>query len=361
MSDEIHIPEECRRPKPHYFERPDSALVKHIKEFIKETGQPHMWHGHTHTKPPKGARIDYLDEYDLPKRLHKAPEQWAVCPCCSPTHPKYYKGGKIGWFPDEGVIRLMGPDCFAALDKVGHRKAIEKLRAEQQLHRDTIYLLAHLTKVPDALRILEQAQATIEAVDNVRDTLRRDIPQALKAELWPLIKDGKLQVKKYRKEQIELADGKKETREVEFIAQYSEIKGQRMLEPSDPDLAPSIRNAISTLRSMNPGHDAKATIAAMPEEDRKKNARALGRSLNNAKDAFAVAEELRLFLSVQTVATLRNWGMQDGCPIRIHVALDGLNFLVGRTEHENRRFIISRDFFSLLGTLPTLAETDLAA
>jgi hypothetical protein len=138
LSDEIDIPDECYHSKPYFKERPDSALVKHIKAFIKETGNPHMWHGHTHTKPPKGARIVYLAEFDLPKKLHKSPHLFAPCPCCSPTHPKYVRNGKIGWFPDEGIIRIIGPDCFAALDKEGHFKAVAQLRAEQQIEKDTI-------------------------------------------------------------------------------------------------------------------------------------------------------------------------------------------------------------------------------
>jgi len=361
MSDEIEIPEECRRPKAIYFDRPSSAFVKLIKQFIERTGMPYMWLGHTHTKPPKGARIVYLDEFDLPKRLLKSPHLFAPCPCCSPTHPKYARNGKIGWFPDEGVIRLIGPDCFAALDKEGHFKAIAQLRAEKQLEKDTMYLLAHLSKVPDAVRTLERALPTFQSIDNVRDALKRGIPQALKADLWQHIKTGALQVKKIKTERIKGPDGKRTKREIESTAQYAKIDGQRMLEPGDLDLAPTIRNAIAALRSMDPGHDVKATIAAMKEEDRKKNARALVRNLNAAKTAFRTAEEVRPFLSITTVATLRNWGMQDGCPIRIHMMLDGNNLLVGRTEHEHRRFIIDRDFFAVLGSLPAIAETDLAA
>lgn len=348
MTEELHIPDECFRPKPDFKERPSSALVKHIRDFIKQTGKPHMWHGHTHTQPPEGARIVYLAEFDLPERLHKSPHLFAPCPCCSPTHPKYVRNGKVAWFPDEAIIRIIGPDCFAALDKEGHFRAIAQLRAEEQLAKDTMYLLAHLSKVPDAVRTLERALPTFETIDDVRDALRRGIPQAIKSDLWPHIKSGTLQVKHY-------------TGEIATITQYAKIKGQRMLEPSDLDLAPTIRNALATLRNMDPGHDPKATIAAMSDEDRKKNARALVRNLNAAKITFRTAEEIRPFLSVQTIATLRNWGQHEGCPIHLHMMLDNNNLLVGRNEFEHRRFIIAPIFFAALGSLPVLAETDLAA
>ncbi len=60
------IPEECRRVKADYATRPTDALVREIKQFIAATGKPHLWRGHTHTKPLVGSKPVYLDEFDLP-------------------------------------------------------------------------------------------------------------------------------------------------------------------------------------------------------------------------------------------------------------------------------------------------------
>ena len=54
----VEIPEECKQPKPWFFEEPSSEIVKEIRDFVAETGQSHMWRGHTHTRPPIGARVE---------------------------------------------------------------------------------------------------------------------------------------------------------------------------------------------------------------------------------------------------------------------------------------------------------------
>jgi hypothetical protein len=175
MTAEILIPPFCYVPKPYFKVRPGPTLIQEIKDFIARTGQPHMWRGHTHTRPEKGSRIEYLEEYNLPETLHKSEDNWAPCPCCSPTRPKYYRGGKIGWFPDEGVIRNMGPDCFKSFDKEGHLRALAQLRKEQELARAINLLMVNLPKVPIALEVFEQALPAVHAVDDVRKTLRREL------------------------------------------------------------------------------------------------------------------------------------------------------------------------------------------
>jgi hypothetical protein len=357
MTDEIAIPAWCKVPKPYFKTRPDQSVIQQIKDFIKASGQPHMWPGHTHTKPEKGSRIDYLDEYDLPKSHHKDEARWAPCPCCSPTRPKYFKGGKIGWFPDEGIIRNMGPDCFAAFDKEGHLQAVAKLRKEQQTSKDIAYLLANYSKAPGAIRVMERALPCVLAVDALRKVLRHELPTTLKGDLWSYIKDGNLKIAKQKKEGT--TEEKQKSR---VFVNYASIDGYRMLDPNEAAaLAVSLKYVIDALKAVEPGHDFKATIAGMSEDERKKTARILGRSLNRAKDVFKEVADIRQFVSVVTIATLRNWGLQNGCPIRIHTMLDGLNLYVGRNEHEHRRFEIPPEFFHVIGELPNIGDFELAA
>jgi hypothetical protein len=79
---------------------------------------------HTHSKPTKNARIVYIGRFDLPPS-HQVPDRHAPCPCCSPRAPKYSREGKIAWFPDEHVVRMIGPDCFHTLNPEGHWEAVE--------------------------------------------------------------------------------------------------------------------------------------------------------------------------------------------------------------------------------------------
>src|SRR5260370_8335946 len=113
MAENLHIPPECYTPKPYFSKRPDYRLIRQIKRFIEKTGKPHKLPWHTHTKPEKGTRIEYLDEFDLPEEYQISKDTWAPCPCCSPTKPKYCNKGKIACFPDEPLIPLLSPTSFS--------------------------------------------------------------------------------------------------------------------------------------------------------------------------------------------------------------------------------------------------------
>lgn len=344
MSDDLDIPDSCLAPK-HFDDRPDAATVQEIKDFIARTGEPHMWRGHTHTRPEKGTRIEYLEEYDLPES-HHSKAKWAPCPCCSPRRPKYHKGGKIGWFPDEGLIRNMGPDCFETFDKEGHARAVAQLRKEQDLAKANHLLLTNMHKAPEAIRVYENALPIVKAVDELRKTLRRELPLVLNAGLWEHIRGGKLKIRKQGF--AELQD-------------YATIDGYNMLDPNESQQAHLLKQSIDELRQMDLGLDYRDRIASMSLEERRQTARALGRAINRAKEVLNQIEDIRPFVSTTTIATLRNWGFQDGCPIRIHAMLDGRNLNFGRKEHESRRFEIPPEFFNSIGTPPNFGEDHIAA
>ena len=99
---ELFVPASCYQIKPWFTVEPRRELINEILAWIKETGRPHEWRGHTHTKPPRGSKPKYLDEFDVPLFGHIA-DRVARCPCCSPTSPKYKLGGKIAWFEAENV------------------------------------------------------------------------------------------------------------------------------------------------------------------------------------------------------------------------------------------------------------------
>src|ERR1035441_8757671 len=119
MADELVIPASAFEVKSDYFERPNTAVVNVILEFIRRFGTPHLWSGHTHTTPTKGSHVTFLGKYSLPKSHHRR-AKWAPCPCCSLRHPKYFKQGLIAWFPDEGVIRCVGDKCYRRMDPEGY-------------------------------------------------------------------------------------------------------------------------------------------------------------------------------------------------------------------------------------------------
>ena len=55
--DRIEIPQSARDVKAEFWKREDAdGVVKEITGWIRGGGEPFMWRGHTHTKPPPGSR-----------------------------------------------------------------------------------------------------------------------------------------------------------------------------------------------------------------------------------------------------------------------------------------------------------------
>ena len=148
MTFRLEIPASAFEVKASYFERPDKATVKLIHEFIKQFGTPHLWWGHTHNPPPKGSRVTFLGKYSLPKTHHRR-AKWAPCPCCSPHSPKYFRQGLIAWFPDEGIIRCVGDQCYKKMDPEGYALAMDQLNAEIADQQTAEFLLGRIPNIPE--------------------------------------------------------------------------------------------------------------------------------------------------------------------------------------------------------------------
>jgi transposase len=131
-----------------------------------------------HSKPVTGSRIVYIGQFDLPPS-HQAPDRHAPCPCCSPRSPKFSRNGKIAWFPDEHVIRMIGPECFQTLNPEGHWEAVAQFDREEAARRTINYLTANLHLSGDAVEVVENSYPTLEAIDNVHATLQNRMPLLL--------------------------------------------------------------------------------------------------------------------------------------------------------------------------------------
>lgn len=188
----LDIPGECFKVKAWYLERPSKELVREIKAFVAMTGLPHLWSGHTHTKPLPDDIPIYLDEFELPATLIKS-GRLAPCPCCTPRHPKYGKG-KIAWFPKESVIRLLGPDCFATVNKDAHEAAVAEMRIRKQREADIAYLLKHQDRLRKAYRVISDAIQVAKAIDRFSDDLRYAIRERMNFVIWDRVRQGELAV-----------------------------------------------------------------------------------------------------------------------------------------------------------------------
>jgi hypothetical protein len=87
-----------------------------------------------------------------------------VCPICRPNSRNFgRRDGYIAWFPDEWLIRLIGPDCFAEIDKQGHADAVEELEKREARERDSVFLVSQ--RVEARLRDLALMDDTPEALE----------------------------------------------------------------------------------------------------------------------------------------------------------------------------------------------------
>lgn len=355
--EEIDIPPEAYEPKPWFKDRPGMAIVREIKEFVAKTGKPYLWRGHTHTKPPEGAPVEYRGEFDLPASC-KPQSKWSPCPCCAPRHPKYRDGGKIAWFPDEAVIRLIGPDCFRTLNPEGHELALAGLRAEQQREKDTNYLLGNLPLASEAKRAVELAVPAGVALDNFRTDLTTKLKSTLRLDLWKHLRDGQLRVRATRTEMRRGRDGSERMVEVEHLDTFSGIDGYRLLDPKLKRFKTRLETTAKNLQSICFA-DPEAAVHEMSDPQRRETAQALGRNFDKARRTFDELEEARLFLSPATVAALRGWGAHTGCPIAFYAERSGNNFYFGARKDEKLRVEIDPAFYTVLPYLPRIGATSL--
>lgn len=352
--DPICIPPEALMPKPWFSAHPGPEIVREIKEFIAETGRPYLWRGHTHTEPPAGARVAYIGEFDLPER-YRAPYYRAPCPCCSPIYPKYWELGKIAWFPDECVIRIIGPDCFRKLNPEGHDDALAAFRAEQQRERDIKYLLENLPVVPKLRAVVDKLFPTALAVDEFRATLQHRLNTTLRIDLWREIREGKLMKATRRTEAYVRADGTEGSREVDDLDLYASIEGHALLQPKAHRFAPQLQTIADSLDELSLYQEPEATNpqhAAI----RQKAAKSLGRQIRNLREISRAVGDLRKFASITTTATLRNWGQQKGRPLEIYAERTDNDFYIGIRREEKLRIELPLHFDDPLPELPALGE-----
>lgn len=355
----VEIPESAREVKANYPTRPSDDLIREIKNFIADTGLPHHWPGHTHTKPAQGAIIVYRGEFDLPKshagKFNRS--KWAPCPCCHPETAWYWNKGKIAWFPEESVIRLIGGDCFKKINAAGHAEAIEQFRREERARRDQEYLLQNLDKVPQAIRVIAQAIPAVEEIDKVRFILASRLSKIIGFDIWNDIRaDGVLKTHDKRTENFARADGTEGSREVPVFERYGALDGYTMLNPTAKPLAPKLEKELERLRQIDYGNDVAVRLAAMDDAERHRVANLLAKPISIAREIFAEAEDCRRLITGIGIATLNGWGRHEKSPASIYMELSQGELLIGRTQSTAKSMKVDETFFNVFGQLPSIGS-----
>jgi hypothetical protein len=326
------MPLSAREVKAHYSHRPSETVIQEILDFIRETQAPHLWRGHTHTKPPRNARVVYLGEFELTE-VTAAP-----CPCCSPNHAKYFTSGRIGWFMEEKVIRLMGWQCFRTLSPEAHDAAEERYQAEKQRKADENFILTNLDKVHAGIRAIESNLKVATALELFTKKLHSIVHDTYDMKLSRHMHDGELRVA-----------------ERGGFRRYATIHGYLILREPRKPLAAQLTHARTALERLDErvliGH-----VELLTDAECSRACNIISKEFADARAVVDTIEDLRRFAAVSTASTLRNWGKQRGCPCQIYARRDGGVFKIGKTEDRCQSIVVPMFFESALAQIPALGN-----
>lgn len=352
----LDIPASAFEVKAAFFDRPTKATVNLIHEHIKKTGCPHLWSGHTHDHPPKGSRVTFLGKYSLPKS-HHAPENWAPCPCCSLHSPKYFRQGLIAWFPDEGVIRCVGDQCYKKMDPEGYALAMDQLNAEIADQVTADFLLGRIPHIPGFLRIIDENLPVAGAIDQMQALLSTTLEKTLDINLWPHVDAGLLQTTILRTEVKRGRGGREETQTIPDFQDYGRIEGHIALRRSGFKLRSRLERFRSNLDIINFGAEAEARIVKMTETEKKAASKILSFAHSQAIKCISQAAEIRRFFAKETASTINGWAAEEHSPVRVHLAIDDDGFYVGREAKSHIQLKWPEHFWKTLRTLEPLSKS----
>lgn len=314
----LDIPDAVWEPKPDFMETPSVELIREIKAHIRDTGEPWTWRGHTHTKPPKGSRIYYAGEFDIPDKYTEA-GRFSPCPCCSPNNRKF-GNGKIAWFPDEKVIRLIGPTCFKSLDAHMHAEAVADYEIRKQQTRDRDYILDRLDLIPGWLADCDSLAEIARGTDEFFPKLSNSLEAIGRGRFFENLRSGEMKVWEKVREPYVDKDGSLKSRSKSVQVHYGTIDGHEALAPNRGSCVKVIEDAKAKLKSLGAfspeyiaggAHTVKADIADQIAKAVK--------TLKRARDK--VGAEVR-FLRRENTNRLRNWGRHKGAPFQFDLVVD---------------------------------------
>jgi hypothetical protein len=347
----VEIPDIARAAKPMFTEQPGAEIVQEIRDWVKSGNPSWAWRGHTHTKPAQDSVVVYINDFQLPKgRL-------TPCPCCWPSHEKF-RGGMIGWFPGESVIRLIGPGCFASINKEGHEAALRELRGRQHLAASIIFLGNNRDAIPVAIARLARAHAVAEHIDSLqeffasaerRTTAVPDLWQHIRNEGALHVVDRELIIdNRPSRNDDDEDDAKDRYRMVDRV--LTRVDGYRLIDPLRKPLATRLDSARRRLAAIRiPDLDDEADHVTLG-----KLVSGISRAVRDGQDAIGELNDVVRFLTPTSLASIRTWGSHKTAPLRYYINRDGDSLLVGQTAGRTRRIDLPSDVGRQVSNIPDL-------
>lgn len=331
----LDIPAVCRVVKDWFPTRESAeAVLAAILAHIKTTGETHTCVFHTHTKPSRDAVPVYLAEFDLPERQRKA-KRFAPCPCCWDEFGKF-GFGRVAWFPDERVIRIIGPDCFASLSPEGHRQARDRYELEREQKRNADFLLANVGRLPEVISVIQSAIFVSTALE-LFHTLLHDRCKSVGLNLWPYVRrNGELPITVREQEFRRGNDGEMYAHDVDVSRTFATLPQYILLDAGSLNLTAALERAVVRIRPYVFGDGWRAAVERMTDTERATAAETLSRAIQAAKKTIAEIKFLRAFAERAMVNTLRNWAAHEGCPVSFTMSHKDTYIEVSRSGRTGR-------------------------
>lgn len=153
---------------------PTSDWQTAFLDHVRKTGQPEVFPDIERNPPPEGSRPFILCRFDVDRK--KRPERdMAPCAMCSPFHEKCLEGLYLVWYQDEGVVRVIGPECGDGLAGGAllnaERRAFD--RRQRQLRAES-FLEKNLPKVSSWISALKALRPALGEAQRLHHKLRYD-------------------------------------------------------------------------------------------------------------------------------------------------------------------------------------------
>lgn len=312
----IKVPESSRTPKPIFSTRPSLETIVSIKQLIRETREPWTDPNHTHTKPPKDSRPVYLGEFDLP-RGYLTP-----CPCCSPNNFKF-GAGKIAWFPDEHVLRLIGPQCFRTLNIELHEAALAEWEKEKKETQARDYLLERRDLVEEWLAAADEIVAMSRAADRFFPALKDLFERRVGVPLYDATREGYMNIWVERSEFRQNDEGQTYTKVVRVLEPHNRIGGIEALKSHRKPrhlVTSQARTALARAGAFSAEYVKSATF-----EEKNKIAKMMRTALRDIRQSRVILETDCWFLRVENLQNIRGWARRENAQLQFELSFgDGM-------------------------------------
>lgn len=320
----VDVPDISRAVKAIFASHPSEEVIREIKDFTAETGKPYEWHGHTHTAPPmEGTPPVYVGRVEIPAIARKRKE-FSPCPCCTPNHRKFGEG-LIAWFEDEWVIRIIGKDCFAAINSAGHEEAYRDLVRRENERNQLEHLLRIVGNLPRWIKVGEQLLPIAKAADNFFPQIENRITTSQGvSNFWREIRGGVLHLNETVAKVAVRRDGTEEEVEegkelVETIRVGSfRIEGESAMNPVRRPVYPALVETVMGLRAME--SVSSQDVQTLTPAERNQASRELKRCLDLLKKKRTELQEQVRFLSQLNIDRLSQWARNSKSPVDFSIS-----------------------------------------